>query len=293
MRGIAFMASFDQARAFAAACAEHASGILFWTLSRSGREEDLEVYLRALETLWETGPVDLGEATELHQRLMDLPEFESAHEPGGLKLAARSGARALAAGVAMLIDESPEGAIEPSSFARRFALELGRRCDADLLAREDEAQNHDVETVFAWSGELPGPLVSLRMAAAELGRVYLDTAVAAFREGEGEEGRGAMELRVTAVPDREDIIAAYADATRHYGVVGRVVAGADAGRYIRVDKLVDLAETDEEREEAVGVMIRVADDPEMEINCIGEWVEDWAGVEESFERDERQVDWPS
>ncbi|MGW1883989.1 hypothetical protein [Streptomyces sp. NPDC001970] len=75
--------------------------------------------------------------------------------------------------------------------------------------------------------------------------------------------------------------------------MGRIVAGADAGRYIRVDRLADLAETPEEREEARGSMIRVADDPAMDTNCVGEWVEDWADAEESFERDGRQVDWPS
>lgn len=39
------------------------------------------------------------------------------------------------------------------------------------------------------------------------------------------------------------------------------------------------------------MMIRVADDPDMQINCVGEWVEDWASVEESFRLDGRQVDW--
>lgn len=58
--------------------------------------------------------------------------------------------------------------------------------------------------------------------------------------------------------------------------------------------MADLDESPEEHTastESTGVMIRVADDPDMQINCVGEWVEDWASVEESFRLDGRQVDW--
>ncbi|MBT2365914.1 hypothetical protein J7E88_11505 [Streptomyces sp. ISL-10] len=292
VRGIAFMASFDQARAFAAACAERTSGVLFWALTEDGREGDREVYLQALEALWEAGPIDADRASQLHHSLTELPDIgPEAHSAGGDALV-RIGARLLLAGVAMLISGSPQGAAATSSFARDFARELGRRCETDLLAREDETQNQDVATVLSWADEEPAAhLPALRMAAAGLGRSYLQAAVA---ERGGTDAVGpSSELRVTAVPDRSEVIAAYAGATRHYGVVGRVASGDDAGRYIRVDKLADLAVSPEERAEAVGVMIRVADDPGMEINCIGEWVEDWAGVEESFRRDGRRVDWGS
>ncbi|WP_255953857.1 hypothetical protein [Streptomyces odontomachi] len=92
------------------------------------------------------------------------------------------------------------------------------------------------------------------------------------------------EPRVTAVPDRSDVIAAHAGAIRRYGVVGRVVSGDGAGRWVRVDKVADTGGS-------AGVMIRIADDPGLRVNCVNEWVEDWAGVEESFLRDGRRVDW--
>ncbi|MFJ8136841.1 hypothetical protein [Streptomyces sp. NPDC096013] len=99
------------------------------------------------------------------------------------------------------------------------------------------------------------------------------------------------ELRVTAVQDRSQIIATHRDATRHFGVVGCITSGKDAGRYIRVDGMAALDEPAAEHTGSAEVMIRVADDPGMQINCVGEWVEDWAGVEESFRLDHRQVDW--
>lgn len=98
--------------------------------------------------------------------------------------------------------------------------------------------------------------------------------------------------RVTAVTDRSDLIARYATATRFYSVVGRVISGTQAGKYIRVDKMEDLAATPEERAEATGDMIRIAADPGgLETDCFGEWVEDWAGVEDALLRDGHRVDW--
>ncbi|MFE3448742.1 transcription termination/antitermination protein NusG [Nonomuraea sp. NPDC059194] len=97
------------------------------------------------------------------------------------------------------------------------------------------------------------------------------------------------ESSVNAVVDRSEVITRYAGATRFYNVVGRITSGARAGRYIRVDKLTDLAETPQDT--ATGVTIRIAADPGMEIDCIAEYVEDWAGVEETLLRDGHRVDW--
>lgn len=97
--------------------------------------------------------------------------------------------------------------------------------------------------------------------------------------------------RVVAELDRSEEIARHTDAIRYYGTAGRIAAGAEVGRFIRVDRMEDLAETPEERELAGGDMIRIADDPAMEIDCRAEWVEDWAAVEESLLRDGHRVDW--
>ncbi|MEE1804245.1 hypothetical protein PUR57_37165 [Streptomyces sp. JV176] len=293
VRGLAFMGSFDQARAFAAACAERTSGVLFWSTSQSGREADLEVFRQALELLWETGPVDPATAAETHRKVTECPEFGESREDSPVVPLSRIAARVLLVGVAMLIDEGPDGAVESSSFAQEFALVLGRRGDADLLTGEDEAQNKDVATVLSWEEASPERLRSLRAAAAERGRSYLAAAVSAYGSGGNGSGGSASAasagLRVTATLDRGDV--SEANARARFGVVGRIVSGEETGRYVRADLLVDLAETPEEREEAAGVSILAADDPDMEINCIGEWVEDWAGVEDSFRRQGWQVEW--
>lgn len=98
-------------------------------------------------------------------------------------------------------------------------------------------------------------------------------------------------LRATATQDRSQIIAEHAGATRYYGITGRITSGRDAGRYIRIDRFTDVDEALDGHAEPSGVMIRVTDDPGMQINCVAEWVEDWAGVEESLRRDGRQIDW--
>ena len=46
------VATDAQAALLGAACAERASGILFWVVSRDGRDEDLEAYKSALEFIW-------------------------------------------------------------------------------------------------------------------------------------------------------------------------------------------------------------------------------------------------
>ncbi|MFI6641996.1 hypothetical protein [Streptomyces sp. NPDC050504] len=63
------------------------------------------------------------------------------------------------------------------------------------------------------------------------------------------------------------------------GAVGRLVGGEEKGRFIRVD----LHET--------GVYVRLADDPEMEHECVGEWLADRDEAEEVFARNGWQVDW--
>ncbi|MFJ2557809.1 MULTISPECIES: hypothetical protein [unclassified Streptomyces] len=196
VREMAFTGSFGQARAFSAACAERACGVLFWSTWQSGRDADLEFFRQALELLWEIGPVDPATAAEVHRKMTDCPEFGERRENTEVVSLSRLAARALLAGVAMLIDQSPEGAVEPSSFAQDFALALGRRGHADLLAGEDEAQNRDVVTVLSWDVVSPERLRSLRAAAAELGRSYLAAAVSAY--GSGSDSADLVELQVTA-----------------------------------------------------------------------------------------------
>lgn len=298
VRGMAFSGTFGQARLFAAACTERTAGVLLRYLAEEGRPADQDLCVAALELLWDTAPPDEEAAAALHRRLGALPELDPALRPDGVRAAAVLGLRALHSGVAMLIDQGPDGAVEPSVSARALA----RRLDGDghgggLAAQEDGIQDRDVGLIMSWGpGELLLHVHALRAAAAEAGRERLVVAEAWYGLGGEGPGRGAtrtapapVTYSVTATADRGDVAAA--ERRARYGVVGRITAGPGTGHHIRVDRLADLAGTPEERAAAHGVDILVAADPGMTSGCVGEWVEDWAGVEEALRRDGRQVDW--
>ncbi|MFF3453352.1 hypothetical protein ACFYXH_03300 [Streptomyces sp. NPDC002730] len=253
---------------------------MLWAVAHSGRTADLEVCRQALELLWESGPPDLSRASELHDRLGDVMD-EMPEDATGVESLVESGVGVLHTGVGLLLWGDPMGATQVSSAVRDFVLEVDPHGDAGLLAREDEAQNRDVADVLTRNDDVVEGLPLLCAAAAELGRTYLAAAVAA--QGD------SVELRVTAVLDRGDV--SEANARTRFGVVGRFVAGDEAGRYVRADLMADLATTPEERVAADGVMIRIADDPDMTTDCIGEWLEDWAAVEETIEQRGWQIDW--
>ncbi|MFF1921400.1 hypothetical protein ACFVW8_12605 [Streptomyces sp. NPDC058221] len=290
VRGLAFLGTFGQARLFSAACAERTAGVLLRYLADEGRPADQDTCVAALELLWDTSPPDEQVAAAMHRRLSVLPELDPELRPDGVRAAAVLGLRALFGGVAMLIDQGPDGAVGPSESARELARVLDAR-DGATAAEEDVVQDRDVEWIMSWSPqEQTRHVHGLRAAAAETGRERLAAAESRFGLGGGApHGAGPGQVRVTATVDRGD--AAAAEQRARYGVVGRITAGSDAGHYLRVDRLADLAETPEERAEAAGVDILVAADPAMTRDCVGEWVEDWAGVEEALRREGRQVDW--
>ncbi|MCM2412246.1 hypothetical protein [Streptomyces sp. RKAG290] len=292
---MAFRGTFGQARLFSAACTERTAGVLLRYLADEGRPADQDLCVAALELLWDTAPPDAEAAGALHRRLGELPELDPALRPDadGLRAAAVLGLRALFSGVAMLVDGGPDGVAGPSASAR----ELARLLDADghgggLAAQEEALQDRDVGLIMSWSpGELPRHVHALRAAAAGTGRERLVVAEARYGSDPGgvDPAPAQTRLAVTATADRGDVAAA--EQRARYGVVGRITAGQDTGYYLRADRSADLAGTPEERAAAAGVDILVAADPAMTRDCVGEWVEDWAGVEEALRRDGREVDW--
>lgn len=288
VRGMAFLGTFGQARLFSAACAERTAGVLLRYLADEGRPADQDTCVAALELLWDTAPPDEHVAAAMHRRLSVLPELDPELRPDGAVAAAALGLRALFSGVAMLIDQGPDGAVAPSEAARALARALDGG-GGTTAAEEDVIQDRDVERIMSWSPEEQALHIhGLRASAAETGRERLTAAQARYGLGDGAPGRAGPH-RVTATVDRGDVAAA--EQRARYGVVGRITAGSDTGHYIRVDRLADLAESPEERAGAAGVDILVAADPAMTRECVGEWVEDWAGVEEALRREGRQVDW--
>lgn len=303
VRGMAFLGTFGQARLFSAACAERTAGVLLRYLADEGRPADQDTCVAALELVWDTTPPDEHVAAAVHRRLSALPELDPELWPNGAEAAAALGLRALFAGVAMLIDRGPDGAVGPSESARALARALDAE-DGATAAEEDVVQDRDVERIMSWGPEEQTAHVhALRASAAETGRARLTAAQARYGLGGGAHRRAVphpavphrIAVAVAATADRGDVAAA--ERRARYGVVGRITSGSDAGRYLRVDRLADLAGTPEERAGvagvagAAGVDILVAADPAMTRECVGEWVEDWAGVEEALRREGRQVDW--
>ncbi|WOX22349.1 hypothetical protein [Streptomyces solicathayae] len=283
----AHSASFAQARAFVAGCAERACAVAFWAVAESTGEAAPDAWFRALDLLWEPGAVDEARVELLYRELQEL--LDAASDEGDLDSVAVEGFDAVHSGLGFLLWGKAQGADQIALAAGEFVAELGERAGQDLGSREQAAQKGDVGTLSSRSDDAVAVLLpTLRVSAAEVGRHYVAVA-AAWRDGVAGTSSEST-IRVTAVLDRSAVIAKYGNSVPRFGAVGRIVAGADAGRYVRVDRLADLAQTEEEGE-AEGVMIFVADDPEMTVAPVGEWVEDWAGVEESFERDGHRIDW--
>lgn len=284
----AHSAPFAQARAFVAGCAERACAVSFWAVAESTGEAAPEAWFRALEFLWEPGAVDEARVGALYRELQEL--LDEAPDDGDLDSVAAQGFDVAHSGLGFLLWGKAQGADQIALAAGEFVADLGELVGRDLASREQGAQEGDVRTLSSRSDDPVAVLLpTLRASAAEAGRHYV-AAAAAWHDSDADT-LSEPAIRVTAVLDRSAVIAKYGNSVPHFGVVGRIVEGADAGRYVRVYRLADLAQSEEERAEAEGVMIFVANDPEMTVAPVGEWVEDWAGVEESFERDGRRIDW--
>ncbi|MFG2334628.1 hypothetical protein ACGFMM_34185 [Streptomyces sp. NPDC048604] len=274
--GFAFSASSEQAAAFVAACAERAGAVAFWALAGSTGQAAPEPWFRALELLWEPGPVDDAQVSAVYDELQAL--LDAMPEDGGdLDSLAAEACDVVHSALGVLLWGDPMGATQIALSAAEFAAGLGEQAGEDLAARELVAQERDVRAIEA-GGDRPD-LAALRATSAEDGRQYVTVAAAWHR---------TPTLRVTATVDRSAVIAKHANAVPHYGVVGRIVEGGGTGRYVRVDRLADGVA---EGADAEGVMIRVADDPDVTVDVEAEWVEDWPAVEEAFERDGRRIDW--
>ncbi|WP_406862848.1 hypothetical protein ABZO31_21445 [Streptomyces sp. HUAS MG47] len=281
-------ASFEQARGFMAACSERAGAVAFWAYAESTGRAAPEAWFRAMELLWEPGPVDFEEVGGVYGELQESVDGMS--EQGDAldeldELAAEAIDVAHTALGVVLGGGGGDGgdslgATQVALTALDFAAGLGERAGRDLAARDQAAQERDIQ---AANRDGQPDLLALRAAAAEDGRYYMGVAAAWQRATAGPPPGPA--LRVTATVDRSAVLAKYAHAVPRYGVVGRVVEGRDAGGYIRVDRLAD-------HPEAMGVMIRVARDPGVTVDVRAEWVEDWPAVEESLERDGHRIDWP-
>ncbi|MGW4743713.1 hypothetical protein ACWEPR_02765 [Streptomyces sp. NPDC004290] len=294
MNGFAFSASSEQARAFMAASSERVVAVAFWALAQSTGQVAPEALFKALEVLWDSGPVDDEQVGEAYDELQELVD-ERVGEGSALAELAYVAADVAHTALGLVLGGDSLGVGQVAREAMEFVAGLGERAGQELAARERGAQERDLRTLGA--GELPD-LTALRATAAQEGRRYVSVA-AAWHEAKA--GRSAApSVHVTATVDRSSVLAKYANTVPRYGVVGRIVEGRDAGQYLRVDPVADLGWPEGDAEsaaggvvesEAEGVMIRVAGDPDITREVKAEWVEDWPAVEEALERDGRRVDW--
>ncbi|WP_418958850.1 hypothetical protein [Streptomyces tritici] len=293
VKGFAFSAPFDQAVAFMAACVERTAAVAFWAHAESGASAAPESLLRALELLWSPGPVDDERVSEVYDELQqlveDLSESSGGDDPDPRDELAAEAVDVADTALGVVLGGSSFGLTQVALAAAEFAAALGERAGEDLAAQELAAQERDVRTLETGAAEPDLP--ALRATAAEDGRSYMAVAAAWHRTTTDQPPAPAPGLRVTATVDRSAVLARYANAVPHYGVVGRIVEGRDTGRYVRVDRVADLG-WPEEGPDAKGVMIRIAGDPAVTVDVHAEWAEDWPAVEETFERDGRRVDWP-
>ncbi|XUM02538.1 hypothetical protein ACQ86F_02805 [Streptomyces venezuelae ATCC 10712] len=294
MEGFAFSASSEQARAFMAASSERVVAVACWALSRSTGQVAPEALFKALEVLWNSGPVDDEQVGEAYDELRELVD-EGGGEGSALADLADVAADVAHTALGLVLGGDSSGVGQVAWAAMEFVAGLGERAGQELAARERGAQERDLRSLGAGA---PPDLAALRATAAEEGRHYVSVAAAWYEATAGRPA--APSVRVTATVDRSSVLAEYANAVPHHGVVGRIVEGRDAGRYLRVDSVADLGWPEEDAEsaadgvgepEAEGVMIRVAGEPDITLEVKAEWVEDWPAVEEALERDGRRVDW--
>jgi hypothetical protein len=176
-------ASTEQAALFGAACVERACGILFWVVSKEGRESDAEVYSAALDDLWRE-PLELPAAAG---RTWSSSDIEALRELTLGDEAVREAAFALHAAIAMraalkFLESRDTSWINDCSLTlRNHAFRLGRRVGAELRPGEEEQQALDIEEIRGSAADLGVVHDRLRERAQRIARSRLDLAVERYR----------------------------------------------------------------------------------------------------------------
>lgn len=166
-------ATLEQTACFAAACAERAAGILLRHAASEGRENEADIYLRALEQLW-TNPNGSPEVTQ--GDLEPLYELSHHYEPGSKAAGfAELGARILWSALAVMEKEDPSAARSVSSTIWKIASGLERATGTPLEADEVDRQAADMRRLLenASAEELRE---TLREQSRAVGRDWLSLA---------------------------------------------------------------------------------------------------------------------
>ncbi|MBB4759773.1 hypothetical protein ACFQFC_26905 [Amorphoplanes digitatis] len=171
----AVVASREQAALFSAACAERSSGILFWTVSSSGRPADLDRYVRTLDMLWVPDFEDRSVYESQRRELEGMHEMVVGDELTGPSALALYSVVTLHSALKVIATGSTDAILECSMAARNAAFRAQRRLNVPLLVAEERYQDDDVNDLVTGGG-----VDSLRVRAQQNGRDRFDLMYAAY-----------------------------------------------------------------------------------------------------------------
>ncbi|MGW5672094.1 hypothetical protein [Micromonospora sp. NPDC003776] len=147
--GLQGITSIEEAALFAAACAERASGILFWVVSEDGRHDDLDQYHEALELLWAPVTADsLRYAVAAHV-LEGLREMRVGDELIGPDAHALHAVVVLHSALRLVAEGSVSAVTQCSVAAQNAAFRIEARTGHHLLSAEERCQARDIGRLLA------------------------------------------------------------------------------------------------------------------------------------------------
>jgi hypothetical protein len=169
-----------QAAVLGAACVERASGILFLTVSRGGREGDIEIYRKALEFIWQaslhpdaTPPLAAG-------GIEGLREFVVGDEATMGAAFALHPAIAIR-GMLKFHESSDKSAVHDCLLAcHNQAYFLGRRSGSNVLGVEEASLLRDVSELSRSPEPSPEVLAQLRLDAQSVAHDRLEVVIARY-----------------------------------------------------------------------------------------------------------------
>lgn len=170
------IASIEQAAFFGAACAERASGVLFWVVSEDDRRDDLDRYHEALEMLWNPVVSDPSRYSSMRQILEGMREMDVGDELSGPAAHALNAVVVLHSALRVLV-EGPAPAMEECSMAaRNSAFRIESRTGHRLLSVEERCQAEDIDDLLVEEG-----VDKIRDKARRQGRERLELLYAHYR----------------------------------------------------------------------------------------------------------------
>jgi len=176
-------ASLGQAAVFTAACAERVAGILFWVVSREGRDDDLDAYASTLDLLWDPDVARRTDGALTPHTIEAMRELVVGDAAIGPAAAALPGAIVMRSALLYRETGDIEWARDCSKILEGHAVRLGRRASKLLLDDERREQTADINAITG-SGDIDSAAsLLLRERATGVARARLEIAITAYANG--------------------------------------------------------------------------------------------------------------